>query len=62
MISRASILTARVALLYPLLALTLGACASHAARCDGALQPINAPAPAEHRPPGASSERDAGAS
>jgi hypothetical protein len=62
MIMRASTLTARVALLYPLLALTLGACASHAVRCDGALQPINAPAPAGHRSPGGSPERDPGAS
>ena len=48
----------RVALRCLLLALALGGCASHAARCDGALQPINVPAPAEHRTPGGSAGHD----
>ncbi len=61
MTRRTSTLTTRVTLLCLLLALTLGACASRAARCDGALQPINAPARGEHRAPGGSAERDPGA-
>jgi len=52
---------ARVALPCLLVAPALGGCASHAARCDGALQPINAPAPAEHRTPGGSAGHDGGA-
>ena len=55
-----------VALPCLLVALALGACASHAARCDGALGPINAsapaaqPTPAERPARGASAGHDPG--
>jgi len=51
----------RVAFACLLVAVTLGGCASHAARCDGALQPINAPAAVEHRTPGGTAGHDGGA-
>jgi hypothetical protein len=38
--------TLRAALVCLLLCLASGACTSRAARCDGSLQPINAPGPA----------------
>ena len=51
----------RVALPCLLVAFAPGGCASHAAHCDGALQPINAPAPVEHRTRGGSAGHDDGA-
>jgi hypothetical protein len=50
----------RTGLLCLLLCLTEGACASRAVRCDRDLQPINAPAPEEHRASGAAARHDGG--
>ena len=59
-------LSMRSAVLCVLLALAAGACASRTTRCDGALGPINAsapaarPAPAERPARGASAGHDPG--
>jgi len=38
-------------LLVIALVVLVGACSTHGVRCDGRLQPINAPAPAVHEAP-----------